>query len=207
MTQPNWKMQLAMWMTFARIAIAPFIAVVLHYFNEKTVIIATLLFMLAGITDYFDGYFARKFNAESTLGKLMDPIADKVLVMSTLIMLVPAHRVDPFMIILLISRDIVIGGVRAAAAADNLVIGAKAFGKWKTGFQMISIPMVLVAAAIPAHLLTPFFPEIPLDHSFAIGGYYGLWISVFLSLISGYQYCRLYSQARKTSIDTLSARL
>ena len=74
------------------------------------------------ITDYYDGYFARKYNAISNMGKFMDPVADKILVSSTLVMLLFLNRIDPYMVILILTRDTYIGGLRAIAAADQFVI-------------------------------------------------------------------------------------
>jgi CDP-diacylglycerol--glycerol-3-phosphate 3-phosphatidyltransferase len=92
-------------------------------------------------------------------------------------------RVDPMMVFLLLARDIFIGGIRAVAAANNQIIAAKPFGKWKTALQMIAIPMLLI--------YDPIF-SIPI----ADMGYFGLWISVGLSLISGAEYTVGYYKSR-----------
>lgn len=141
------------------------------------------LFILASITDWLDGYYARKYNVESNMGRLMDPIADKILVLGALIMLLASGRVDPIMVFLFLARDIFIGGIRSVAAANNLIIGAKPFGKWKTAFQMVAIPMLLV--------YYPIF-GIPIAEI----GYYALWVSVGLSLISGAEYTIGYYRSR-----------
>lgn len=149
--------------------------------------VTALLFIAASITDWFDGYFARKFNATSTMGKFMDPIADKVLVATVLIMLIPSGRVGPLLVLLLLVRDILIGGVRSVAAADRVIIDAKAAGKWKTGMQMIGIPAILIH--------TPLF-GIPIYEI----GLLLLWVSVILSLISGYQYMRMYYLSKNRTV-------
>ncbi len=143
--------------------------------------VSAVLFILFSITDWLDGYWARRFKAESTMGKLMDPIADKILVLGTLVMLLDRGMVDPLMVFLLISRDIAIGGVRSVAAADRVIIDAKPFGKWKTALQMIAIPCLLI------------------DHDkyLSFAGYYLLWISVGLSIVSGIQYTSGYFINRK----------
>src|SRR3989344_8702430 len=130
---------------------------------------ATFLFIVASITDYYDGYYARKLNAVSNLGKFLDPVADKILVSSVLILLLQNNAVDPLMIILFVARDTIIGGVRAAAAADGIVIDAQSTGKWKAALQMIAIPMLL---------LNDLHPNIPNRQI----GYGLLWLSVLLSL-------------------------
>lgn len=171
----QWKKHLPMAATYSRILLS--IVIVALLFSQFKMVgwISAILFCLASLTDWLDGYWARKFNAESVMGKFMDPIADKLLVLPVLIMLLQLHRVDPFMVILLASRDIYIGGLRSVAAANQIIIAAKPFGKWKTGFQMVAIPMLLIYEPLWGLPL----PEI---------GIAGLWISVVLSILSGAQY-------------------
>ncbi len=149
---------------------------------------AALLFMLASITDYYDGYFARKFQAVSTMGKFMDPIADKILVTSILVMLATLQKIDPVMVILILARDNFIGGLRSAAAADQIIIDAKPTGKWKTALQMVAIPAVIIDQR---------FMGVPFEKV----GYWFLWISVILSLTSGLQYFWGYLSARKAQLE------
>lgn len=182
---PGWKKKLPMALTFSRILVCPLFIPLIRADRPVLNWLAALLFIAASITDYFDGALARKYNAISTMGKFMDPIADKILVATVLIMLVPFHRVGPELVILLLVRDILIGGIRSVAAADNVIIDAKAAGKWKTALQMIAIPVILVN--------TPIF-GLPIG---ALGGIL-LWISVILSVFSGYQYVSLYFENRKT---------
>ena len=175
-----------MWLTWSRILVCPFFVFFLSLKASVWGWLSALLFVLASITDWFDGYLARKYNAVSNLGKFMDPIADKILVATVLIMLIPTGRVGPILVILLLTRDILIGGIRSVAAADRLIIDAKPAGKWKTALQMVAIPALL----IPGRDLNGLaLNEI---------GLVLLWISVLLSLISGAQYIQLYyRQARK----------
>lgn len=147
---------------------------------------AAIIFMIASATDWLDGYFARKFKTESTMGKFMDPIADKILVLAALILLLDLHRIDPVLVILLLGRDIFIGGVRSVAATKNVIIAAKPFGKWKTALQMISIPCLLI-----------YHPELAFGVNIDVIGYVGLWLSVILSLISGVQYTYGYFKENK----------
>lgn len=146
--------------------------------------VAAALFILSSLTDYLDGMLARKFQVESIVGKLMDPIADKILVSSTLVMLIPSGRLDPFMVIILLARDTLIGGLRSIAATQNKVIAAGTVGKWKTAWQMIAIPAVLIRE--------PLF-GIPIYEI----GYGILWISVILSVYSGAQYITGYLRETK----------
>ena len=103
------------------------------------------------------------------------PIADKVLVSSILIMLIPLQAIEAFAVIILINRDVIIGGIRSIAASQGQIIDAGSLGKWKTTVQMIAIPSLLLGQT------WDFLP-------FAVIGYYGLWLSVVLSLVSGFQY-------------------
>lgn len=142
------------------------------------------LFIAASITDYFDGALARKYGVISNMGKFMDPIADKILVATVLIMLVPSGRIGPIVVLLLLSRDILIGGIRSVAAADRVIIDAKAAGKWKTGMQMVGIPALLIDIDL--------FGLSTVDLGRGL-----LWVSVVLSIFSGYQYVQLYFENKK----------
>lgn len=181
--KPSWKHNLPTALTYSRALLAPVILGILMSGWAFAGITAAVLFVIGSLTDWLDGYFARKYKVESNMGRLMDPIADKILVLSAIIMLLAMGRVDPVMVFLFLARDIFIGGVRSVAAANNLIIGAKPFGKWKTAFQMVAIPCLLVYEPVL---------KIPI----ADIGYYGLWVSVGLSLISGAEYTIGYYKVR-----------
>lgn len=186
-----WKKKLPMWLTWARIAMSPILVIILSFPNtDWNGWGAAIVFTIASITDWFDGALARKYNAESTMGKFMDPIADKVLVSSVLIMLLPIGRVDPIMVIIILLRDIFIGGIRSVAAADGVIISAKNTGKWKTAMQMTGIPALLIH--------NPVF-GFPTHHL----GVTLLWISAALSIVSGFQYTRAYFDARALKLESL----
>lgn len=179
----NFKKHLPMVLTYSRAGAAPIIVAILMLGGSWSGWTAAILFMLASITDWLDGYLARKFNVESNMGRLMDPITDKILVLGAIIMLLAMGRVDPVMVFLFLARDIFIGGIRSVAAANNIIISAKPFGKWKTAFQMMAIPCLLVYDPI-------------LGIPIADIGYYGLWVSVGFSLISGGEYTLGYYKSR-----------
>jgi CDP-diacylglycerol--glycerol-3-phosphate 3-phosphatidyltransferase len=180
-----WQQQIANWLTMFRLLVTPFIMALLLLPEPIYGYISCGLFILGSLTDWWDGYFARKYGTVSNFGKLMDPIADKIMVSSTLIMMIPSGRVDAILVVVLIARDILIGGVRSLAAIDNVVISAKSSGKWKTAVQMVGIPLVLIN--------TPVF-DIPVR---TIG--YGLiWVSVILSIMSAVEYIRGYFRPEKT---------
>ena len=183
MTNPTeWQKKLPMQITMARIYIVPVIIGLMVPQEDWSNWLAAALFIIASISDYYDGYFARKYNATSNLGKFMDPIADKILVSSILIMLITMKRIDPFMVILIAARDTYIGGIRAVAAADNIVIDAKPTGKWKTAMQMGAIPAIMIGDIWGLPLISI--------------SYVLLWVSVILSVVSGIEYYRSYIDAR-----------
>ncbi len=93
---------------------------------------ATILFSLAGVSDLVDGYYARKYGAVSTMGKFIDPMADKLIHMAVMVMLIPLGRIPAWVVVVLLFREIFISGVRAAAAAEGLIIDAADWGKKKT---------------------------------------------------------------------------
>jgi CDP-diacylglycerol--glycerol-3-phosphate 3-phosphatidyltransferase len=187
MTVSAWQKSLPMKFTLARIYMVPLILLAMYPNLINWNILAAVLFILASITDYYDGYFARKYQAVSNMGKFMDPIADKILVSGVLIMLLYQAKIDPWMVLLILSRDTFIGGIRAVAAADQIIIDAKPTGKWKTAMQMVGIPAVIIGDIE----WIPYTAKI---------GYGLLWISVILSITSGIEYYRSYFRSRKGGI-------
>lgn len=109
------------------------------------------LFGLASLTDYLDGYLARKYSIETVYGKLMDPLADKFLVICSLIMLQHLGRMSPIVVMLLVCRELTITGLRALASAEGVIVSASSGGKWKTAIQMVAIPALMLQdmAGIP----------------------------------------------------------
>lgn len=181
---PKWKQNLPLHLTFSRIYLLPLLLPLILQTGVVWDISASLLFVLLSLTDAWDGALARKWNAVSNFGKFMDPVADKVLVSSVLIALLHMNRIDMWLVIILLARDTFIGGIRAIAAADRLILDAKPTGKWKTGFQMAGIVMVMLETLPGAPWL-------------GTAGRAVLWISVVLSLLSGYQYWHAYFEVRK----------
>ncbi len=105
---------------------------------------ATLLYFFASITDFLDGWLARKLDLQSAFGRFMDPLADKLLVMVVLIELVALNRVEPWLVALLLSREIAITGLRAIAMEEGIVLGSDRFGKWKTALQMAGLAGLMI---------------------------------------------------------------
>src|SRR5690554_641082 len=107
-------------------------------------IIAVIIFSIAAITDTLDGYIARKHKLVSNLGKLLDPLADKLLVAAVLISLVEMDKLDALVAIIIISREFAVTGLRQVALLEGVVIPASNLGKWKTGFQITAIILLLL---------------------------------------------------------------
>ena len=162
--------------TIARIFLAPIILVFLIFGNY---LVCVLLFLLAGLTDYFDGYFARKYNAASELGEILDPIADKILVVFILIGL--SVELDSQLMALLssfiIAREIGVAALRDYSARNNLSERTKVtfLAKAKTSVQLLTIGLYLLALAISFNLL------IVISDIF-------LLLATFITLYTGYQY-------------------
>ena len=111
-------------------------------------IVANVLFIIASLTDLFDGKIARKYNMVTNFGKFMDPLADKLLVCSALICLIELGQLAAWVVIVIISREFIISGFRLVAADNGVVIAASYWGKFKTTFQMIAV--ILLIFDIPA---------------------------------------------------------
>ncbi len=135
-------------LTMIRILLVPLVVGLLYAQEETTDWIAAGIFIVASITDYFDGYIARRQHSVTVYGKLMDPLADKFLVVSSLIILQSIDRIHPFVVILLICRELAITGLRALASAERVIIPASVSAKWKTALQMIAIPMLMVPTSL-----------------------------------------------------------
>ena len=138
---------------------------------------AGIIFSLASITDWFDGYLARKWGQVTKIGKLLDPVADKILIASALIMLVEVEPslVPAWIVVIIIGREIAVTGLRAMAATDGVVIPAESLGKLKVGAQITAILSFLFSSPIGA--------EWPL-----LLGTGALWLAMVLTLYSGGQY-------------------
>ena len=162
-------------LTLFRIVAAPVIVVLLMMPNRLTAFLAGLIFSVAAITDYFDGYLARRYGLVSNLGKVMDPVADKLLVSSALIMLSALGWMPAWIACIVIGRELAVTGLRNIIAQNNMDVSASSLGKYKTGFQ--------IAAIIP---LTFHYPVLGLD--FHMIGMVFLWGALVFTLWSGADY-------------------
>ncbi len=118
-------------------------------------IIAFVLFLIASISDFLDGYLARKWNVVSTFGKIFDPIADKILINSIMIVLVAQYKILIVLVVLMIVRDIVVDAFRIYAVSNKIDVAADFFGKLKTVLQMLAICFVLVISSQNTSSLFP----------------------------------------------------
>jgi CDP-diacylglycerol--glycerol-3-phosphate 3-phosphatidyltransferase len=165
----NWTLPNAL--TVLRIFLVPVLVVFL--LTEYT-IVGLSVFILASLTDWFDGYLARRRQQITTLGQLLDPVADKLLISAAFISLVELSLAPAWMVVIIVGRELAVSGLRSIAADQNVRIPASSLGKYKTTAQMITVVLLI---------LGPRF----------LGGYFflgqiGLWVVVILSLLSATQY-------------------
>ena len=137
-------------LTVARMIIVPFLVVFLltGWGGAANRYISLALFVVASVTDWFDGYLARKNNLVTNFGKFMDPLADKLLVCSAMICMIELNRLPAWFVIIIIGREFIISGFRLVAADNGIEIAASYWGKFKTTFQMIAV--ILMIFNIPA---------------------------------------------------------
>ena len=162
-------------LTLFRIACIPVLIFLLLFANRVCAFLAALVFSAASITDLLDGLAARRYGLESTLGKIMDPLADKLLVSSALIMLIPHGRVEAWIAFVIIGREMAVTGLRAILSEKGIVMAAEELGKYKTGFQ--------IAAVIGLLIHYPYF-----EVDFHAVGTLFLWAALILTVWSGVKY-------------------
>lgn len=131
-------------LTLARMAAVPFLVVLLHFPGPTVCLLAMWLFVLAAVTDIVDGMLARRWGLVTTLGKFLDPLADKLLICSVLVMLVQLGWIPAWTAIVVISRELLVTGLRAVAADAGMVIAADRYGKWKTITQSVALAILVV---------------------------------------------------------------
>jgi CDP-diacylglycerol--glycerol-3-phosphate 3-phosphatidyltransferase len=162
-------------LTLLRIACIPVLVILLFSPSKVCGFFAALVFSAASITDMLDGFMARRYGLESALGKFLDPLADKQLISAALIMLIPHDRVEAWIVIVIIGREIAVTGLRGILSEKGIVLAAEDLGKYKTGFQI---------AAIIALLL--HYPYFSIDFH-AIGTLL-LWGALVMTVWSGAKY-------------------
>ena len=168
-------------LTLSRILVIPLIVATFYIDGSTARWIGCALFVLAAVTDFFDGYFARRRNSVSSLGRFLDPIADKLLVSAVLLMLTAFDRVShfsylPALVILL--REIMVSGLREFLAELRIGMPVSRLAKWKTGIQMTALPTLIVGHAAPDWIPAQALGEVL------------LWGAAVLTLITGWDYLR-----------------
>lgn len=172
-------------LTFFRILMIPVVVLALYFTQDTPEFIlpyqrylghvACWIFAIASITDFFDGYIARKHNIVTVFGSFLDPIADKFLVVSSLLMLSALGRVHPIIVIILVLREMYMTSLRLLAMTEDVNVPVSSMGKWKTGTQMVAIPMLMINEEF-----------MWLDMKFI--GTILIYVSAFLSTLSALQY-------------------
>jgi len=184
-------------LSLLRIALIPLLVYFLTDPSPRSSILATVTFSVASLTDFFDGYLARRQGVITNLGKFLDPLADKLLVAAALIMLAAIDRtprVPAALVVVLIAREFAVTGLRAIASDEGIILAAEELGKYKMIFQMFALHGLLL------HYQYGFI-------DFYVFGLYFLWIALVLSLWSGVDYhLKVYRQVRaKRSLPAHSA--
>jgi len=126
-------------LTLGRMALVPWFLYLLSYENRHNSFLAAAIYSVAALTDWVDGWLARVSGKVTTLGKFLDPLADKVIVLSALVMLVRLGRAPVWVVVVIVAREFLISGLRTVAATEGLVISASQGGKWKTSLQLTAI--------------------------------------------------------------------
>ncbi|CCO24387.1 CDP-diacylglycerol--glycerol-3-phosphate 3-phosphatidyltransferase [Maridesulfovibrio hydrothermalis] len=131
-------------LTFGRILTIPLIVALLCFPSKITMFLAAFLFFIAGLTDFFDGYIARRTNQVTNLGKFLDPLADKLLICSVLIMLTELGLVSGWITVVIVCRELAVTGLRAIASDMGMVLAADKLGKLKTLMQSLALGPLLL---------------------------------------------------------------
>jgi CDP-diacylglycerol--glycerol-3-phosphate 3-phosphatidyltransferase len=184
--------------TMVRICMIPIALVLLAFESPANCFWATIIFSAASATDFLDGWIARRYNLITITGKFLDPLADKLIVISALLMLLPLGRVPAWAVILIVARELAVTSLRAMAAGEGMVMAAGQEGKWKAALQMAGIVGLMIHYPHDVNLV--FFR---LRFHFHEAGLLLLYISLFFSLLSATKYIAWFvAEAEKKHRDT-----
>ncbi|MDP2383525.1 MAG: CDP-diacylglycerol--glycerol-3-phosphate 3-phosphatidyltransferase [Nitrospirota bacterium] len=171
------SLNLPNFITLTRILLIPVFVVLFATPTPDRSLIAAIVFIVAAVTDMLDGYLARRNGQVTTVGKLLDPIADKLLVLSALILLLNIDRVSALVAILIIAREVAVTGIRAIAAGEGMVIAAETTGKYKMALQVVAIAMLILEGTFLSGL-----------GNLHLAGTVTLYLSLVFGYVSGAQY-------------------
>ncbi|MGD9589892.1 MAG: CDP-diacylglycerol--glycerol-3-phosphate 3-phosphatidyltransferase [Pyrinomonadaceae bacterium] len=223
-------MNLPNYLTLARILIVPLLVVVLltpvseRWLGMSGYVLAIIIFLIASFTDILDGHLARRRNQVSTLGKFLDPIADKLLISAALIVLVEKHLAPSWAVVVILGREFIVTGMRAVAAAEGVVIQAMGLGKIKMWAQCVAVVSLLIAAAAGDPPVSNFGMEYPAfrfwevqevqtafsnlaslsttTNDWRVFGYLvgrgALWVAVITAVWSMYQYFTFFTRSKRS---------
>lgn len=185
--------------TLARIGLIPIILVCIDNYSPRLSALAALIFAIAAATDFVDGYLARRLGLVTVVGKFLDPLADKLIVLATLVVLVDKNRAPAWLVIVLMSREIAITGLRAIASQEGFVIAAGAGGKAKTALQLTGVGFLLIHFRYDLLLFdyTLDFHEV---------GIYILYVSLVMSVLSAIEYLQFFARAAARQAEELAAQ-
>ena len=178
-------------LTFARVLMIPGVLVLLSRGDPRSCLWAALVYAAAAITDALDGWIARRQGLVSVLGKFLDPLADKLIVASTLVWLVPMGRIPAWAVVLLLCREITITALRSIASSEGIIIAAGDGGKAKTALQMVGIICLILGYPYKLNLLVHDFGTIDLVHV----GRMLIYLSLIFSITSAVKYMGLVVDA------------
>jgi CDP-diacylglycerol--glycerol-3-phosphate 3-phosphatidyltransferase len=177
-------------LTFARIVMIPGVLLLLSRGSPRDSFWAAILYAAAAITDFFDGWLARRQGLVSVLGKFLDPLADKLIVSACLVWMIPMGRIPAWAVVLLLSREITITALRSIASSEGVIIAAGDGGKIKTALQMVGIICLLLGYPYHVSFLVDF-GVVDLIHV----GRALVYVSLVFSLTSAAQYMGLFVDA------------
>ena len=184
-------MNLPTQLTLSRICLVPLVVVFLISTDSIHSLVAAFLFATAAVTDWLDGLIARRRGQVTTLGKLLDPVADKVLVAAALVSLVQVGKIDAWIVVVIIGREFAVTGLRSVSAAQGLVIAASELAKYKTFSQYLAVTLLILEKNVP----------VGIEAEFAYLSRGMLWAALILTIFSGIDYfVRFY---RAADVETL----
>ena len=164
-------------LSIIRLVLTPAVVICLYFPGRLGSFLAALFFGLAAITDLLDGFYARRYKVVTSLGKFLDPLADKLLVSVTMIMLVTLSRIPAWIVILIITREMAVTGLRGIAVVEGKIVEASSLGKYKTIFQFVA----LICLSLHYRYIRVDFHAV---------GMVFLWGALILTMWSGWLYFR-----------------